>query len=368
MRLTFLYAALPLAFGVMACAAGPQNPKQPLPSNAFPELIISGDDARNGNYDPSLEYDRNGIGWMSYSAVRAGKDGEVETRIARSDDQGQSWRYVTDVNTVSPASAKLPNGKTITGKWWHEVSSLVHDPDDPGKEWKLYWHEYLARMPHKSEKDRIFPFGWIAYRSAPSPAGPWSDSVALIGAGPFPLPPYKTEFKIGDIHPDLEKYIVLSEPGTLYHNGRIYLSLQAARDPKLGKNKHDIILISSGDHGRNWDYNGVVFSAEDAKREYGANWMTGSSLVKDKGRLFVLLCPESSKKGHEGTVVYEFEDIDRARLKPQAIKHIQHHLTVGGQSDYDAMNLNGGIVMPQFHMKNLPKAFRVFNTGERPLD
>jgi hypothetical protein len=371
-----LVLALALCGTVLAACARPGTTAPPAGPANFPELTIRGDDAPNGIYDPSVEYGRDGTGWLAYSAVKAGPDGEVHTRIARSDDRGRTWTRVADVNRPAPVAVRLPNGISVNGRWWHEVPTLVHDPDDRGRAWKLFWHRYVARMPHRNPDDRLFAFGWIAYRHAPSPAGPWSDEVALIGAGPFPLAPHATRFKIGDLHPALERYIVLTEPGSLYHRGVLYLSLQAARAPQPGRAEHDIVLIASDDHGERWRHVAVVLEAGEA-RAFGGDFFTGSSLVVEDGRTFLLLSLELHGKPslqHRGTVVFEFADIGRGTLKrgpdgrPRLIKRIDARLAGGGQSDYDAQNTGGGIIMPQFDLRNLPRAFRLFNTGQRIVD
>jgi hypothetical protein len=352
---------------INATDSGNGNPTPAITNYA--ELIIIGEDALNGSYDPSLEYGHDGIGWMSYSAVAMGNINGVQTRIARSNNQGANWTRVANVNNATNETVTFPDGEIVNGKWWHEVSTLVYDPNDPGKEWKLYWHRYLSRMPHRNEQDRLFAYGWIAYSHASSPLGPWSKEIALIGAGPFPLAPFTTKFKIGDLDSSLQKYIVLTEPGSLQHNGRLYLSLQAVRDPELGTNKHDIIMIASNDHGETWEHVAVVLTAEDAK-SFDADWFTGSSLVVEDDRVFLMVCPEIANNvaGHRGTVIFEFEDITRGAIKrsfggkPKVIKQLAPRLSMGGQSDYDAQNINGGIVMPQFDLRNLPKAFRIFNT------
>ena len=342
----------------------------------FQELTVRGDDAVNGIYDPSLEYGSHGTGWLAYSAVRGGRNAQVQTRIARSDDRGRTWTRVNDVNRSEPVTVQMPNGHRVQGNWWHEVPTLVHDGADRAKPWKLFWHRYVARTPHRNPKDRLFAFGWIAYRHAPSPAGPWSQEIALIGAGQFPLAPYRTQFNIGDLHPDLRAYVVLTEPGSLYHRGRLFLSLQAVPNPKLAPKQHDIILLASDDHAESWRYVALVLRGEEA-RAFGGDIFTGSSLVAEAERTFVLVCPErlgDPQNGHRGTLVFEFEDINRGTLKraadgtPKVIKRIEPRLAKGGQSDYDTQNTEGGIVMPQFDRRNLPRAFRVFNTREKIVD
>lgn len=344
----------------------------------FPELIIEGDDAETGNYDPSLEYAPDGTGWLAYSAVTGWPPDTVQTRIARSTDQGLTWTRVADVNRSAPASARFPGGAEVNGTWWHEVPTLVHDPEDAGREWKLFWHRYIARKAPRGPADRLFMFGWIATRHARSPEGPWSEETALIGAGLFPLPPFQTQFKIGDLHPELQSYIALSEPGSLFHEGVLYLSLQAARNPEREPNKHDkhdILLLASADHGGNWRYAGTLLRSEEAAG-FGGDFFTGSSLAVENGRLFLLVCPEKPGRpgeDHRGTVIFEFDDISRGSLlrdaagQPALVKRIDPILSMGGQSDYDERNSRGGIVMPQFDFGNLPRIFRLFNTGFRIL-
>lgn len=98
----------------VACAEGSGVDAAP-----YAEIVIRGEDAPNGVYDPSLEYAPDGTGWMAYSAVTAGPDGTVETRIARSDDRGLSWTLAARINDASPAAASMPDGRMIAGRWWH---------------------------------------------------------------------------------------------------------------------------------------------------------------------------------------------------------------------------------------------------------
>ena len=360
-----IIAATPL-LNVASCEAAPFDD--------YDEIIIEGEDAPNGVYDPSLEYGPDGIGWMSYSAVKAGRNSRVETRIARSDDNGATWRRVASVNYASPATATLPDGGVASGVWWHETSTLVHNPGDAGREWKLFYHRYLSRQPHRGPNDRKFAAGWIALKTAPSPEGPWSEETALFGAGPFPVAPYKTRLKIGDLHSDLAHHIILTEPGSLQHEGALYLSLQAIRNPALSQGKvlADTILLVTRDHGASWEYVATILKPEDAHAHDG-DWFTGSALAAEDGRHFLLVSPEqvgNEKTGHRGTVIFEFENIATGRLKrdkhgsPTPINYLPPHLAKGGQADYDEQNTAGGIVMPQSDLKNLPRPFRIFNTGE----
>ncbi|MHC4916126.1 MAG: hypothetical protein ACYTGB_11620 [Planctomycetota bacterium] len=367
-----LFLSACASLSCLAAAAGCQESGGARPAvrrASFREFRIAGEDAPNGHYDPSLEYGPDGVGWMSYSTVHM-KHG-VGTGIARSDDRGRTWKRVTIVNRPVPATINTRKHGKVKGAWWHEVSTLVHDPRDKGKEWKLFWHRYFSRMPHKGPEDRILTHSWIAMKTATNPAGPWSEEVCLLGAGPLPPPPHRAKVKVNTLHRDLADMLVFTEPGSLCRDGVIYLSLQAHGAKTMLK--PDTILIASRDHGRTWKYLGTPLRAAEAGR-FGGEVFTGSSLAVDKGRLFLLVCPEVFGKpmvGHRGTVVFEFEDIAKGLLKrdaagrPIPVRRVMPKLAKGGQADYDERNTAGGMVFPQFDIKYLPRPWMLFSTGLR---
>ena len=353
---------------VIVGLCGCQTPDEPdvqyeQPQTPFEKMTIQGETAANGVYDPSLEY-YNGTGWIAYSAVEAPK--YVHTQLAKSDDHGKTWEYIATINKAVDGTIVL-DGKSIEGVWRHEVPTLVHDPQDTGKEWKLFWHKYFTRPPFNAE-DRLFPYGWIAYKYAPHPEGPWSEEIPLFGAGIFPPEPYTPLINLSDLHRDLRECIVYSEPGSLVHNNVLYLSLNGhiIKGENIGK----VFLIASYDHGKTWEYVITLLTPEDA-RKFGGIYFTGSSLVKEDGRLFLLACPENpaDTMHHKGTVIFEFEDITRGELKRDngliVLKYLQPARTSGGQSDYDEQNTYGGIVMPQRDVADYPYVFQIFNTKEK---
>lgn len=121
---------------------GCQPPEEPTVQHeqsqkAFEKMTITGETAANGVYDPSLEYD-NDTGWMAYSAVEAPK--YVHTQLAKSTDHGKTWVHVSTINKAVDSTIVM-DGKKIEGVWRHEVPTLVYDPEDTGREWKLFWHK-----------------------------------------------------------------------------------------------------------------------------------------------------------------------------------------------------------------------------------
>ncbi len=354
--------------------------EQPHPS--YEKITITGETARNGVFDPSVEYDKDGTtGWMAYSAVE--EPGQVHTHIAKTTDNGKTWKFVFNVNP-SKHDAITYKGKNIEGIWRNEVPTLVYDPDDADKEWKLLWHKYFVKPPFRG-KDRMFLYGWIAYRYARDPKGPWSDETALFGAGTFLPAPYKVEHNLNAIHPDQKHAAAYTEPGTLYKNGILYLALQVhivkKRFLRKPGNISKIILISSEDHGETWQYRGVLVDEDDAQH-FGYLRLVAPSLVEEKDRTFIFLSPfRPLPVDHDGTYIFEFEAISKSRLKRDKRNRLIVHKYLppsiegdninAGESDYDEHNSGGGIIMPQIDVnKGIDKKsltvldFQMYNTNE----
>ena len=370
--LFFFLGILGSAGGLMA-----QGPKDaaatPATAAHYEEIEILGEELKNGVFDPSLEYDGRGTLWMAYSRVEVPK--KVDTHLAKSTDGGKTWHFVAGVNPTAEGSIHTSGGQTVVGVWRHETPTLVRDPTDRARPWKLIWHKYFASAPYDAPQSRMFQYGWMAFREAADPAGPWSEEKPLLGAGPFPPSPFTTAVNVAKLHPDLSDCKVLTEPGSLASGGRLYLSLQAYHRG-LFSSHWSILLLSSADHGRSWQYVATLLEAAQAK-PYGGDFFTGTSLAADHGRNFLLVCPEQEGKGmtpNRGTVVFEFEDLARGKLRsderaaPLPVRRLLPQLASGGQSDYDEQNTYGGIVMPQFDPANLPRPWRIYNTQARIVE
>ena len=330
--------------------------------------ILGETNAPNGVYDPAIEYDSNGVGWMAYSAVDAPE--YVHTHLARSIDNGKTWTHQMRINEAINDTITLDNGSSLQGVWRHEVPTLVHDANDQNREWKLFWHRYFTIAPFETEQ-RLFQYGWIAYRHPPDPLGPWSEEIALFGSGSFPLDPFKTYIDLSGIHEDLSKFVVYSEPGSIVVDDKIYLSINGHyidNNENIGKT----ILIRSSDHGNSWEYVNTLLEPEDVI-EYNGVFFTGSSIVEEKNRFFLFACPENPYKqfSHFGTCIFEFEDITNGTLRTDETGHTILHKYLppgkksGGQSDYDEQNTYGGIIMPQHNYSALPEFFQIYNTMEK---
>lgn len=340
-----------------------------IPSISMYERIhIKNDVSPNGMFDPAIEYDQKGIGWLVYSGIEFPK--YTHTELAKTTDNGKTWTCKKRLHTSKDGTVILKNGKQQKGVWRNEVATLLHDPRDLGKEWKMFWHKYFIKPPYKP-KHRMFQFGCIAYSYAKEPEGPWSEEIPLFGAGPYPTgEQLKTAINLSDLHPDLKNFVTYSEPGVIMENGIIYLSLEGSVSiTGMGKwKKHKTFLLASHDHGQTWKYVGTLTNFNDAKR---LNYVLlfSSSLVRIEDNIFLFLVPTGAK-GFDGTIAVEFENIHKAKLKRDKdgnlviYKHLKPSNVIGGPGDFDEKNTNGGFVMGHINKKGMPKVFQLFNTHD----
>ncbi len=343
-------------------------------NSQFVRIEIEGETPRNGFFDLSIEYDDSGTGWMAYSRIELPK--HVETHIAKSVDGGETWQHVGVANR-SQMDTILIDNKVRKGVWRYETPTLVFDREAlPARRWKLFVQRYLTLAPYR-ETDRLFAQGWVEYRYAATPAGPWSEGVCLFGR-------LKNNCRVdlNTLHLDLQHNQMYNELGSIYMDGVLYLSMDVSISATgLGQwRQHKIVLVASRDHGITWDYVGTLTDFKDAEA-LGYVVLTGSSLVEEDGRLFMLATPSGAKglfkkkRGHDGTIVLAFEDISRAKLKRDA----QGKLVVfnrfspdlkslsGGLSDYDGRNLNGGVLFSQINLHDKPEVFQIFSTRQRAV-
>jgi hypothetical protein len=336
------------------------------------KIDIAGDAPVAGFYDPSVEYSQDGrTGWLAYSSVTGNEKPfgpYVHTHLAKSLDHGASWKFVQTVNMSVDDSLKTPAGTYLSGVWRYEVPSLVNTPNDPGRGWKLFAHKYFSTR----KEDRMFAYGWIVYRWASDPAGTWSEEIPLFGAGRFPPVPYHaTKVDLNTLDPGLRDVVAYSEPGAFFKDSRLYLSLTAARPDGPGQ----LILIASGDRGQSWSFIRTLANRADAQA-LGYEYLDGSSIVEEDGRVFLLAVPGSSRRMHDGTWIIEFEDLTEGKLRRDSkgklvvYKRIPPQQSIlsgpgAGQSGYHRFNTGGGIIFPQFNLRAYPEVFQIFNTHQR---
>jgi len=341
-------------------------------------VLIAGETGSNGIFDPSVEYEPGGaIGWLSYSSVYGNVlpwGANVETRLARSFDSGASWSFVQVLNASAAGTLVRPGMPDLQGVWNYEVSSLVHDPDDSGAEWKLFAHRVFRKTEQNfTEEQNVPSHSWITLRTASDPAGMWSAERALFSSGPLPPFPYDTvEFAVNSFDDSLlnSDILVYSEPGAFYRQGVLYVSLTALTSDGPDR----IVLLSSIDHGLSWDYAGTPLSNADAV-PFGYVSFDGSAIAEDEGRVFLMVTPASTTVTHDGTMVFEFQDLAEGELfREGGVPVLQSHIPArpglpvdrrGGQADFHAHNTAAGLMRLTLEIGDYPLLFQIFATGRR---
>lgn len=316
-----------------------------------------------GQFDPSLEYEPGGdVGWMAYTEVDFPY---LNTHIAKSEDGGASWDFIAEINRgyAGVITDVYDQNRVKQGYWRNEVPSLVHHPADRGREWKLFWHHYFS-----IGTDRLFQYGWVGYKYASHPSGPWSEEVPIFGSTDMfpPLELYETEFRLHELDVELASYVVYTEPGALVYNDVLYLCLTAFSTPSSGR-MPDIVLLSFSVETQTWSYLGKLLGPEDAS-DFGFDTFNAASLTQEQGRLFLLAAGYNVDGTHHGTYVFEIENVEFAQIKrdgqgdvvPVKYFPLSKGYINGGHSDYDEHNIQGGLVMPQTATEPLDNDFTNF--------
>ena len=342
----------------------------PTPTPSGPQydlLTIAGDAGPAQIYDPNLEYTGQ-TGWLAYTKV----DFDMipgfpllHTQIANSVDRGLNWRLSNRANESIRTQLTETDGTILDGIWRYETPAIVHTPDDIAAPWKLFAHKYFWTPA----RDRLFEYGWISMRTAAGPEGPWGVEEALFGTSFTPAAPFASRINIADLDPSLADMIVITEPGVLYKDGTLYLSLSGATSA-AGIDR--TFLLASDDQGQNWRYISNLITKTDAQA-LGAERYDGSSLVSFRGDIYLLVSPARGGIAHDGTSVFRFTDIATGQLERtvSGILREYHHIARqpefsgplgAGQSDYHEDNL-GGVLIPQ-NDGDGPLFFQIFQTGE----
>ena len=344
----------------------------------YEPLIISQNKIKgNAIYDPSIEYDATGEkGWLAYSIIDRKEDfphPRIHIGLGYSTDSGKSWFYADPAFRSKKATLYAKNGTDIVaeGIWRYEVPTLVYDPDDKGKEWKIYAYKYF--WDKKGNIDLARKYAAIVYKYSNDPYTAWSKEKWLFSANlAYPPAPYKNLIRLhlNRLHSSLKDISYYSDPGAFYKNGILYIALSAYKNTT---NPDRIILIGSADHGKSWIYLSTLLSSQNAKNYGDYTRVNGASIAEQEGRTFLMVSFGNETIQHQGTSIFEFSSLETGVLAtdknglPQLMKYIPVYKGAlseigGGQSDYHEFNIKGGIMMPQVSTTKRGSPFKIFKT------
>lgn len=338
-----------------------------------------------GILDPAIGFDGSRH-IMAYTAVNsaAGDKRNVRTEIfiARDRKPPQCTRWVqtgipfpTKDETIIGPDAKTP---VASGFWRIETPSLVYDPDDPGKEWKLYAYKYF--WAGKTDLARLY--GAIVYRYTTDPLNPegWSTEQWVLGSG-AQSPPYPysqiVATRMSELHPSLSDVYFYARPSVVYIDKTLVMSLSAF---VMGKKTPDrIVVIASKDHGRTWHYLGTPLRDSmlpGIKTDTGSyTVLQGANLLLDKGVPYLAAVLGNARIEGAGTFIFGFDNISKASLakdnggSPFLFNHILLSSEVptnigGGFAAYEESCTKSGVISSE--MSGVLRRYSIFRT-EKPL-
>ena len=199
----------------------------------------------------------------------------------------------------------------IEGIWRYEMPSLIHTPNDTGREWKIYAYRYFWNGDVSLARET----GFIVTKSAPADLSVWSDEQWLFSANPYnpPAPLNKLVLlHLNVLHPSLQNIIAYADPAAFVERGRIYMTLSAYT--AVGAPAR-IVLISSPDNGNSWQYLGDFMTAVDvAAMDIGYNQMSNAQIVRHDNELYLFATLGDDVYTGRGVFAFEITDLNRAQL------------------------------------------------------
>ncbi|MBI1215714.1 MAG: hypothetical protein GC185_07845 [Alphaproteobacteria bacterium] len=197
------------------------------------------------------------------------------------------------------------------GTWRYETPGLAYDPDDKGREWKLFAYKYYS-----NNTPSLSPlYSAIVYKYAPDPHGPWSDEQWILSAAPDKPPqPYAGLVRqyISRMDPAVSNLYSFSRPSVVYSKGVLFMSLSAfQRGFSLPVG---IILLASTDHGKSWQYINTLLTMKDAK-DLGDYTIGGGSLFMHDGKMYMAVVFGDAASAGLGSFIIPVADPVKGQLE-----------------------------------------------------
>lgn len=305
------------------------------PAGSCPEIEIVGDRAAwtptfTGFADPSLVADPIGANrfWLAYSYLTGkratGAAGQlvgvpvVATHLARSDNGGKSWRFVSTL-WDSELTAD-PEGKSRPSYFGSETPSLTFVRNGARTTWYSVRLSYFLE-PESAYKPR-YGTGWtmrVARAEGPSPASLARGDDAVLGVRTTAAA-YGAHVDLNALAPELADCAMWNNPIVTAQSGRLYLVAECLvfRGTEIVAERTRMVVLSTDAAGApkdwRWRYDGVLADHALAQA-LGGDQLVSAEIQRGRdGRLLFIATPQTDKVG-QGCVVMELESIDPPRVK-----------------------------------------------------
>jgi hypothetical protein len=342
-------------------------------SSAYTELFVKGDHSPTGIFDPALLKSSDGKVWLTYSSVNyynnaSGRVQAVLTRLAESQDGGETFTYLKTLGPDQPATvtdpsegAKLCGHPTCAGRWAYEVSWVVEDKTDPeaSRRFKVFAHKYFLNPPGPGLTQ--YALGAIVMWTASAPDGTWSAETTVLRWNLTP-PEISGGQNVNSIDPALAPCQFMSEGGvSVYGNGLdMGLSCFYTEPPRNSRAK--VVLLRTTDHAQSFQYVSTPLTLADATA-LGKEFFTASSLLPTPGNAPALIASTWKKGVYEGCYIYPFASEQAGTLfrengSPIAILKLpERQDLLGGACGWDRGIKATGVLMGEVGLTKLRNGY-----------
>ena len=358
---------------------------------AIESLRFIGGQKPPGMLDPSLAYDpQNEKIWMAYTAEEKssepstdpGQSGKtLNVRLASSQPEAacRRWRQASVAFDGKNDNIFAPDGQTVlrSGTWRIETPALVYDPDDPGREWKLYAYKYFWANDPKSVMQVAQHYGMIVYKYAADPDKEWSPEQWLFSPSPnYPPPPYDSLIllNLNRLDPALQNVVAYARPSVVYKDGALVMTLSAFTGDMTPDR---IIMIVSLDHGNSWRYVGTVLQQSDLSGLGAYTRLAGATLIEQGSQVYLAAALGNEQQRGQGTFIFGFDDFGKGLLlrdpKTGALS-LLHQIPLpkpgagsigGGAAAYSDACASGIMITEQTGNNG---NFDIYHTGIKPIE
>lgn len=353
-------------------------PPQPAP------LSISGAATETlGMLDPSLAFDSaSQTVWMAYTAEeKATTDTAAPSTIrvrlanARAPDC-TNWSSSSPEAGFPSKSDDLmsADGTKVfrSGVWRAETPSIVYDPGDKGREWKLFAYKYFWPTDSRHALEIAQHFGVIAYKYSSDPRQGWSQEQWLFAPGPgYPPPPYEQMvlLHLNRLHDSLKDVVTYARPSAIAKDGVLALTLSVFTGAETPDR---VVMVVSRDHGKSWLYVGTPLRLSDIRALGPFTRLAGASMIEHDGKVYLAAVPGTDKQYGIGALIFEFADVARGFLKRDAktglpvvvnqipMNNARTGILGGGAIAYTQACAEAGILMSEQAIG--PSSFQIFKT------
>lgn len=309
-----LFTAIYVPYVALHFSLGPKK-------NIIQVVKVAGALKASGMLDPSLTYDaRDKEVWMAYTAQENAATMSVRMAEMRGGTNCREWVARAGGFEAKVDDIFAPDGQTVlrSGMWRVETPALVYDPDDKGREWKLYVYKYFWANDPKSVMSVAQHYGVIAYKyraAASDDSEDWSSEQWLFSAAPgYPPPPYEQSIllHLNRLDPSLQNVVSYARPSVIYKDGALVMTLSAFTD---GLTPDRVIMIVSLDHGGSWRYAGTVLQQSDVSAIDANARLAGASLVEQDGQVYLAAVLGNEQQRGQGTFIFGFDDFSKGALQ-----------------------------------------------------